>query len=89
MGDMAEYYMELALAGDLDDFFADGEESEKDFKLRIWTTKDGRRINVKNMTLDHLVNAKEYLKKSSRKSELKAKWIDLFTKQIKKRSKEF
>lgn len=56
MGEMADFYR------DFEDEFDDGEYFEgESYEKMIWTTKEGKRILIKDMTDSHLQNTKRML----------------------------
>lgn len=55
-----------------------------DTRYGIWTQKNGQIIKLKDMTLSHLRNTKNYLlrKRSLGPSEIIDDWIEAFEKEI-------
>lgn len=50
----------------------------------IWITKDGKKINVRDMTDSHLANAIKMLQKQS--AEPAMKWITILSNELKNRT---
>ena len=54
---MSDYYDDYALDSDLAERAWERREARANFRTEIWTTKDGRRIAVRDMDDSHLFNA--------------------------------
>jgi hypothetical protein len=89
MGEMADYYADLAMQHEYDEDVFNGEYYETiwtDYqkgKLK-WTTKDGREFLIKDMLDSHVVNTKNWLKRLP-STEAINEWIDVFNAEIEKR----
>ena len=91
MGDIADYYMDLAMQQDVE-YEAERhfrkeyiDKIEREYVLGIlkWTTKFEGRIRVSKMTESHLENTIKFLKRKN--NEVANKWIELLTIELEKR----
>lgn len=94
MGDMADYYMDLAMQYDAE-FEAESklrqervEQIEKDYMIGIlkWKTKSGSKIMVSKMTVEHLENSIEFIKRAHHDDEISQKWIEILGYELEKRN---
>lgn len=53
----------------------------------IWTTKDGRRIPVRDMTTSHILNTIAYIKRNW-DTDIYQPWIDVFEEELERRNHE-
>lgn len=92
MGDMADYYMDLAMQQDAE-FEAEYhhihkrvEQMEKDYMMGVlkWNTQSHGKIMVTSMTKEHLENAIAFLKRGG-SEEFGQKWIELLGYELEKR----
>lgn len=93
MGDMADYYMELAMEQDCKDE-ADRrleqdaiDTMEKNYMMGVlkWKTLSGDKLMVTKMTELHLINAIQHVKKTNNNGEISKKWIELLGYELEKR----
>ena len=54
---MSEYYDEMAGDIALAEQAWEEREARRNFRTEVWTTKDGRRIDIKDMEDRHVLNA--------------------------------
>lgn len=75
--------------GDLD-FDELVEEIEQEIKItnKVWTTKDGRDIKIKDMSTRHISNTMKMIIRNSGFSEDSVRYLNLFIDEIVKRIKE-
>lgn len=92
MGDMAEYYMDIAMQQEWE-FEAEQEairrvvdEMERKYMLGSlkWETKDNGKILVSKMSEEHIKNVINFIGKDT-KSEVLNKWIELLSIELEKR----
>ena len=87
MGDMADYYMEMGMLEELDiSFKADRVISDYDSGLLTWTTRDGKKLNIKDMTDDHVKNVLNMLNKSESSDEYTEALQIIFEKEFNSRN---
>jgi len=81
MGEMADFFIDQALMEE-PWFESDYElEFENEFDKNIWTTKDGRKLNICEMSTQHLTNTIALInRKDNRK--VKAMWIPKLQKEL-------
>ena len=93
MGDIADYYMDLAMQQDAK-FEAESKlrqeqvnKLEKYYMMGIlkWRTKSGSKIMVSRMTKEHLENSIEFIKRAHHDDEISQKWIELLGYELEKR----
>lgn len=64
-------------------------ELRRDIKLGIWTMKDGRRINIEEMTDKHLKNVIRLLeRRKANKDEVAAMWLPTMRRELYFRTRE-
>jgi hypothetical protein len=93
MGDMADYYMDLAMEQDCQDeadrhFEREAlDKMDTDYMMGVlkWKTQSGVRIMVTKMTELHLVNTIEFVKRTFDNKEFKNKWVKLLGYELEKR----
>lgn len=92
MGDMADYYMDLAMQQDAE-FEAERyhiqrrvEQMEKQYMMGVlkWNTQSQGKIMVTSMTKEHLENTIAFIKKGNNE-EVSQKWIELLGYELEKR----
>lgn len=93
MGDIAEYYMDLAMQQDAE-MEAENhfrreliETMEKDYMMGVlkWNTQFDGKIMVTKMTKLHLENTINYIKRTYKNEEVSNKWIELLGYELEKR----
>ena len=57
---MSDYYDEMAGDIALAERAWEDQEARRNFRTEVWTTKDGREIDIKDMEDRHLFNAYRY-----------------------------
>jgi hypothetical protein len=93
MGDIAEYYMDLAMEQDAQwqaerYFIAEAVKNmEKKYMMGVlsWTTIEGEKILVQNLSDKHLENCIAFQKRKD-KEEVGDKWLELLGYELKKRN---
>ncbi len=93
MGDIADYYMDIAME-ELAQFEAENhfrreavEKMEKDYMMGVlkWNTQHDGKIMVTKMTEIHLENTIAYIKRTYKSEEVSEKWIELLGYELEKR----
>lgn len=79
MGDMADYYRDLELDYHLE--MASRIVVIQDFKW--WRTGDGSRIKVSNMSISHLTNSINKIKREGWREQ----WLEPLEKELKRRNR--
>lgn len=76
----------LDLNGDLD-FEEFIEEIEQEIRLtkKIWTTKDGREIKIKDMSTEHIINTFKMIIRNSNFDDFGKRYLMLFLDELKGR----
>lgn len=66
------------------------EEIEQEIKLskKIWTTRDGRDINIKDMETSHITNTIKMIVRNSDMSDVAKRYIEIFINELISRSKK-
>lgn len=79
MGDMADYYLELAMLQEL--------EYIENLDRRIWTTKTGQEIDVRDMTTIHIENCLKCLEdgRIDFKDQSNEIWKKIFKEELERR----
>lgn len=93
MGEIADWYEDIALSRELEYHFLQDELKQKAEKLLVsysknkakWETKNGEKILVEKMEDSHIKNCLNLLALQSEKSPLTNAWISIFKLEIKKR----
>ena len=80
MGDMSNYYQELAMKNQFN-YTHDYGYDETDYS--IWTTKSGQKIPVIKMTDSHLINTINFINRNANEST--EKWFDTLVIEANKR----
>lgn len=90
MGDMANWYLDNALEEQFNREIASDNllDEYKKNKLVQWKTKDGRFISVKDMTVTHVTNTINMLKRAESEDPIVETWIMIFELELKKRIKQ-
>ncbi len=92
MGDMADYYMDLAMQKE-SELEAERyhiqrrvEQMEKDYMMGVlkWNTQSHGKIMVTKMTKEHLENSIAFIKRGNNE-EVSQKWIELLGYELEKR----
>lgn len=87
MGDIADYYMEASMLEGLDaSFKADRVMSDYDSGLFTWTTRDGKEMEIKDMTDDHVKNTLNMLNRSKSSDEYTEALQIIFEKEFNSRN---
>jgi hypothetical protein len=96
MGEIADYYMDLAMQQDAEyealKHRLDGMATQvlEDYQMGVaeWTTKDNEMIPVIKMTKDHVQNCLKMMMKNNVKfkNPYRTAWIKIFKAEIKKRN---
>ena len=93
MGDMADYYMDLAMEQEAqweaEKHFRDedSKEMEKRYMMGIlsWTTIEEEEILVQNLSDEHLINCLAFSKRKEKDSVVD-KWVELLGYEVQKRN---
>jgi hypothetical protein len=88
MGEMADYFYDLAMREYLfDEFNEDDVDIYDEYQkgLLCWSTKDGDDILIKDMTDNHIINSKNLLEKAVYNDTEILTWIKIFNEEINKR----
>ena len=95
MGDIADYYMDIAMQHQAEwesqqHFRMESvEKMEKLYMMGVlkWNTQNDGRIMVTKMTKNHLTNTIEFIKRNYKGSdnEIAKKWIELLNYELEKR----
>lgn len=92
MGEIADFYADLAILYEGKDYYAEHFDDEiltlylK--KQLCWTTKDGQEILVQKMLDSHLINTINYLTRKDKIENNTAirEWLDVFNLEINERN---
>jgi hypothetical protein len=93
MGDIADYYMDLAMEQDTKIESNRHIEQEKLDKMSIdyaygvlkWNTQFDGKVLVTKMTKEHLENTIAFIKRTMKSGEISEKWIELLGYELEKR----
>lgn len=93
MGDVADYYMDLAMEQDTKIESNRHIEREKADKMSIdyaygvlkWNTQFDGKVLVTKMTKEHLENTISFIKRTMKNGEISEKWIELLGYELEKR----
>jgi|TARA_R110000851_G_scaffold270161_2_gene422833 hypothetical protein len=93
MGEMAEYYMDLAMEQEAEmeaeEYFRAeairGMERNYMMGVLLWTGNDGKSILVQDLGYKHLENCISFLKRMAR-GDVRGKWVELLGYEMTKRN---
>lgn len=66
------------------------EEIEQEIRItnKIWTTRDGRELKIKEMETTHIINTIKMIVRNSDMSDLGKRYVEIFMNELKKRIKK-
>lgn len=66
------------------------EEIEQEIRItnKIWTTRDGRELKIKEMETTHIINTIKMIVRNSDMSDLGKRYVEIFMNELKERIKK-